>query len=154
MRPGWDEYFMAIAKIVSTRSTCNSRPTGAIIVRDKKILTTGYNGAVPNAPHCIDTNTGDETPYCFRRSIGASDSAKYKTLAPCYTCLKLLAVAGIEEIYYEYEYRSTNRQRDEYWEDAVNECGFRHFKQIEMSDDTISQIWDAFGKRTSRRRIE
>jgi deoxycytidylate deaminase len=47
MRPSWDEYFMLIAKLVSTRSTCNSRPTGAVLVKDRQILATGCNGSLP-----------------------------------------------------------------------------------------------------------
>jgi len=52
MRPSWDEYFMLIAKLVSTGSTCNSRPTGAVLVKDRQILATGYNGSISGErPH-------------------------------------------------------------------------------------------------------
>ena len=66
MRPPWDEYFMLLAKIVALRSGCNSRPTGAIIVKDKRILATGYNGPMPGAWHCTDHGPN----YCFRREKG------------------------------------------------------------------------------------
>ena len=62
MRPSWDEYFMLIAKLVSTRSTCNSRPTGAVLVKDRQILATGYNGSMPGAPHCSDEVMADGSP--------------------------------------------------------------------------------------------
>ena len=62
MRPSWNEYFMLIAKLVSTRSTCNSRPTGAVLVKDRQILATGYNGSMPGAPHCTDQTHARRQP--------------------------------------------------------------------------------------------
>ena len=53
---------MLIAKLVSTRSTCNSRPTGAVLVKDRQILATGYNGSMPGAPHCSDEVMADGSP--------------------------------------------------------------------------------------------
>ena len=53
-RPSWDEYFMAIARVVATRSTCDRKHVGAVIVRDKMILTTGYNGSIRGLGHCDD----------------------------------------------------------------------------------------------------
>ena len=72
-RPDWHEYFMLIAKIVALRSGCNSRPTGAVIVKDKRILATGYNGPMPGAWHCTDKGS----TYCFRREKGIPDIDKY-----------------------------------------------------------------------------
>ena len=77
MRPSWDEYFMLIAKLVSTRSTCNSRPTGAVLVKDRQILATGYNGSMPGAPHCSDQVMADGSPYCHRRALNIADVDKY-----------------------------------------------------------------------------
>jgi len=77
MKPSWNQYFMLLAKLVSTRSTCNSRPTGAIIVKNHHILSTGYSGAVPNAPHCTECpQTAQNRPYCRRREMGIDDSSK------------------------------------------------------------------------------
>ena len=116
---------MLIAKLVSTRSTCNSRPTGAVLVKDKQILATGYNGSMPGAPHCSDQVMPDGSPYCHRRALNIADVDKYNycrashaeanaiaqaarygvaikgatlyvTLQPCFVCLKLLATAQIK----------------------------------------------------------
>ncbi len=70
-RPTWNEYFMLLAKMAATRSTCISRPTGAVIVKNKQVLSTGYNGSMPGIAHCTDDGA------CFRRHSGASDAGKY-----------------------------------------------------------------------------
>ncbi len=183
MRPNWNEYFMVIAKIISTRSTCNSRPTGAVIVKDKQILSTGYNGSMPGAPHCTDEVTKDGKPFCFRRSMRAPEDDKYNycrsthaeanaiaraarlgiglenatifvTLAPCYVCLKLLAGAGIKRIYYEYDYESTKKDRDAHWSDAVAESRIETFEQLRVSEDTFRIISGALTYPTSKRRLD
>ena len=70
MRPPWDEYFLLIAKLASTRSTCNSRLTGAVLVKDKQILATGYNGSMPGgAPHCTNRTMPDGSTSCHRRPL-------------------------------------------------------------------------------------
>ena len=154
MRPSWDEYFMLIAKLVSTRSTCNSRPTGAVLVKDKQILATGYNGSMPGAPHCSDQVMPDGSPYCHRRALDIADVDKYNfcrashaeanaiaqaakhgiaivgaslyvTLEPCYVCIKLLATAQIERVFFEFSYESRDDLRDRHWKQAVEEAGFK-----------------------------
>lgn len=161
-RPSWDEYFLMLAKLVSARSTCNSRKTGAIIVRSNRILATGYNGAVHGAPHCIDKGPD----FCFRRSIGAHDGDKYNyclsshaevnaidqaarfgislenatlycTLEPCNWCFKQLIQAGIREIYYEEAYESKNREFDLFWRTIMeSDENIRVFRQISISEDS------------------
>jgi dCMP deaminase len=182
MRPDWNEYFMAIAKIVSTRSTCNSRPVGAVIVRDKQILATGYNGAVSHAPHCIEGPGGNEDPFCFRRSINAPEEDKYNycranhaeanaiaqaarlgvplegstlyiTMTPCYVCLKMLSTARVLDIYYEYDYESTKKDRDKFWKTMVRECGIKTFEELRISDRTITSVVHAMKYPTSVRRL-
>ena len=182
MRPNWNEYFMTIAKIVSTRSTCNSRPTGAVLVRDKQILSTGYNGSMPGAPHCSDQLTADGKPFCFRRSIDAPEDDKYNycrashaeanavsraarlgislegstcfvTLAPCYVCLKLLAVAGVRHIYYEHGYESTKKERDEHWRQVIAESPIETFEQLKVSERMVKRIAASLIYPTSRRRL-
>ena len=69
VRPSWDEYFMLLAKLAATRSTCLSRPVGAVIVLDRQVLVTGYNGAIPGAPHCTDEGS------CYRRSLSFANDA-------------------------------------------------------------------------------
>lgn len=181
-RPSWHEYFMLIAKIVSTRSTCNSRPTGAVIVKDNHILSTGYNGAMPGAPHCIDQpDMDDGRPYCYRRSLGVPDVDKYNfckashaeanaiaqaarygisvegatlytTLAPCYVCLKLIATARIRAVYYEQSYDSASPERDRFWQEAVREAGIETFERLLISPQTYDYILSDIRNITSRRR--
>jgi dCMP deaminase len=181
-RPSWHEYFMLIAKIVSSRSTCNSRPTGAVIVKDNHILSTGYNGAMPGAPHCIDGPEIDGKPYCYRRALGVPDIDKYNfcrashaeanaiaqaarygiriegatlyaTLAPCYTCLKLIATARIRAIYYEHPYDSSTPERDAFWSRAVQEAGIETFEQLIISSETYDYILAGIRGVTSKRRL-
>jgi len=159
-RPTWHEYFMMLAKLVSVRSTCNSRKIGAVIVRNNRILATGYNGAVHGAPHCSDKGPD----FCLRRSIGAHDAEKYNyclsshaevnavnqaarfgtplenatlycTLEPCNWCFKQLIQAGIREIYFESPYDSKNRDFDLFWRQIMEtHKEIRVFEQISISD--------------------
>lgn len=180
-RPGWHEYFMFMAKIASSRSTCNSRPTGAVIVKDNHILATGYNGAMPGAPHCTDEPDVDGHPFCFRRVHGIPDVDKYNfckashaeanavaqaarhgiaiegatlytTLAPCYVCLKLIATSRISAVYYEHAYESSTPQRDDFWKEAVQEAKILIYEQLTISPDTYAQILSDIDGITSRRR--
>jgi dCMP deaminase len=125
-RPSWDEYFMAIAKLASSRSTCLRRQVGAVIVKDKKILATGYNGAPQGLPHCLDIGclreklgipSGERHELCRATHaeqnaivqaamFGASikDSIIYSTTHPCILCTKLIINAGIKKIIIEDRY--------------------------------------------------
>jgi len=180
-RPNWHEYFMLIAKIVSSRSTCNSRPTGAVITRDNHILSTGYNGAMPGAEHCIDQPDWNGEPYCYRRVHGIPDVDKYNycrashaeanaiaqaarngialegatlytTLAPCYVCLKLIATVRIKRIYYEHVYESGTPERDVFWTQAVQDAGVEVYEQLIISPETYDYILSDIRDITSRRR--
>ncbi len=182
MRPSWDEYFMLIAKLVSTRSTCNSRPTGAVLVKDKQILATGYNGSMPGAPHCIDDILPDGTPYCHRRALQVADVDKYNycrashaeanaiaqaarygvaikgaalyvTLQPCFVCLKLLATAQIRRVYFELAYESQDAARDAFWEEAVKQAGIEVFQQLTISPGALTYILPSLQAGTSKRRL-
>src|SRR4030066_301029 len=169
MRPSWDEYFMLIAKLVSTRSTCTSRPTGAVLVKDRQILATGYNGSMPGALHCLDQTMPDGSPYCHRRALQIEDVDKYNycrashaeanaiaqaaryggaikgatlyvTLQPCFVCLKLLATAQIKGIYFELAYGSDDAARDEFWQKAGTAAGFEVFKTLSFSPGALEFI--------------
>jgi len=182
MRPSWDEYFMLIAKLVSTRSTCNSRPTGAVLVKNKQLLASGYNGSMPGAPHCSDQAMPDGSPYCHRRVLKIADVDKYNycrashaeanaiaqaarygvaikgaslyvTLQPCFVCIKLLATAQIERVYYELAYESQDPLRDAFWEAAVQEAGFQDFRQLSVPPEALAYILPSLGEGTSRRRL-
>ncbi len=121
-RPAWDAYFMDIAVLVAKRSTCLRRMVGALIIKDKRILTTGYNGAPSGIRHCIEIGclretlnvaSGQRHELC--RGIHAEQNAiiqaayhgvsirnasLYCTNLPCSICTKMIINAGIERIYY------------------------------------------------------
>ncbi|MBP8975319.1 MAG: deaminase [Bacteroidetes bacterium] len=118
-RIDWHEYFMKIAEQVATRSTCNRKHVGAVIVRDRTILSTGYNGSLRGAPHCIDVGCEMENAHCVRtvhaeanavaqaarNGVKIDGGEAYITASPCLTCFKLLANSGITKIYYNEFYR-------------------------------------------------
>ena len=118
-RISWKNYFMNIAREVATRSTCSRKHVGAVIVRDKTILSTGYNGSIKGLPHCDDEGCDIVDGHCVRTShaeanaivqaakngVGIDQSKIYVTASPCYDCFKLIANAGIKTIYYEEFYR-------------------------------------------------
>ena len=120
LRPSWDEYFMQITHLVASRATCLRRKVGAILVRDKRILTTGYNGPPAGLPHC------DELGGCLRDRLGVASGERqelsravhaeqnaiiqaavhgisikgatlYATNQPCSLCTKMLVNAGVRE---------------------------------------------------------
>ncbi len=118
-RVDWTEYFMNIAEQVATRSTCNRKHIGAVIVREKTILSTGYNGSIKGAPHCDDIGHDMENGHCIRTvhaeantvaqaakyGVSIDNSEIYITASPCLTCFKLIANAGIKVVYYKEFYR-------------------------------------------------
>lgn len=118
-RPSWDEYFMNIAHAVASRSTCSRRSVGALVVRDKRILATGYNGAPAGLRHCDHTDGADMRDGHCARSTHAEQNAivqaarhgttidgatVYCTAQPCLTCAKLLVNAGVKRVVYEGDY--------------------------------------------------
>lgn len=126
MRPSWDEYFMKITKDVALRSTCLKRKVGAIIVKDYRVLSTGYNGAPKNMKHCSETGclrkklkvpSGQRHELC--RGLHAEQNAiiqaawhgvkiegatMYATYQPCIICVKMMINAGIKKLVYEGHY--------------------------------------------------
>lgn len=123
MRPTWDEYFMEITQIVATRSTCIRRQVGAVIVKDNRILASGYNGAPSGLKHCIDIGcirterqipSGERHELC--RGLHAEQNAIiqaavhgssikggtfYITHQPCVLCAKMIINAGISKVVYQ-----------------------------------------------------
>jgi dCMP deaminase len=127
-RPTWDEYFMMLAKLTATRSTCLAFPVGSVIVKDRQVIATGYNGSPSGSIHC--TTQG----YCYpelsacnasktlpsrsvhaeanaiaqaaKHGISTNGSIIYVTLEPCLSCLKLIISAGIREVFYETTFNS------------------------------------------------
>ena len=126
MRPSWQDYFLEITRLVAKRSTCLRRNVGALIVKDKRILATGYNGAPTGLPHCLDVGCmrenlgippGERHEIC--RGIHAEQNAilqaalygvsikgavLYCTHQPCTLCAKVAINAGISRIIYSGDY--------------------------------------------------
>lgn len=140
-RPGWDSYFMEIARIVAKRSTCIRRNVGSLIVKDKRILSTGYNGAPVLLSHCIDAGcirerlniaSGERHELC--RGLHAEQNAiiqaayhgvsingahVYSTHLPCSICMKMIINAGITKIFYSDGYP------DELSHELIQESGIK-----------------------------
>jgi dCMP deaminase len=118
-RASWDEYFMSIAREVATRSTCDRKFVGAVIVRDKIILATGYNGSIRGLPHCDEEGHLMEDGHCVRTvhaeanaivqaarsGVRIEGGGIYVTASPCWGCFRLIANAGIVRIVFGEFYR-------------------------------------------------
>lgn len=118
-RASWDEYFMAIAREVATRSTCARKHVGAVIVRDKMILATGYNGSLRGLAHCDDDDHLMEDGHCVRtvhaeanaivqaarNGIRLEGAHIYVTASPCWGCFKLIGNSGLTRIVFGEFYR-------------------------------------------------
>lgn len=118
-RVSWDEYFMLIARIVATRSTCDRLHVGSVIVRDKTILSTGYNGSIRGLGHCDDQGHLMENDHCVRtvhaeanaivqaarHGVRIDGGTIYVTASPCWPCFQLSANGGIKRICYGKFYR-------------------------------------------------
>jgi dCMP deaminase len=157
-RPTWDEYFMMLAKLTATRSTCLAFPVGAVIVKDRQVLATGYNGSPSGSTHC--TTQG----YCYpeltacnasktlpsrsvhaeanaiaqaaKHGINTNGATIYVTLEPCLACLKLVISAGIREIFYETTFNTGDnlKVRDFFIQD-----GLVKLTQIQVSEATATR---------------
>ena len=125
-RPSFDDYFMEMAHVVAKRSTCLRRKVGALLVKDRHILSTGYNGAPKGLKHCSETGClreqlgippGERHEICRGLhaeqnaiiqaavfGVSIKDSTLYCTNAPCSVCAKMLINAGVKEIIFEDEY--------------------------------------------------
>ncbi|NET29243.1 dCMP deaminase family protein [Okeania sp. SIO1I7] len=156
-RPTWDEYFLMIAKLAATRSTCLAFPVGAVIVKDKQVLATGYNGSPSGSVHCTsqgfcypELSSCDASKVLPSRSVHAeanaiAQAAKhgistngaviYVTLEPCLYCLKLVISCGIKEVFYETPFNSGEKAA---LRDMFIKEGLVTIKQIQVSE-TIAQ---------------
>ena len=118
-RVDWDEYFMNIAKEVSSRSTCDRKFVGAVIVRDKTILSTGYNGSIRKLEHRDEAGHMMENDHCVatihaeanaiiqaaKNGVAIDGATIYTTSSPCWICFKLIANSGIKRICFGEFYR-------------------------------------------------
>ena len=122
-RPSWHEYFMGISDLVASRSTCTRRKVGAVLVKEKRILCSGYNGAPAKVPHCrevgclraqLNVPSGEKHELCrgvhaeqnaiiqaAYHGIQVNGSVLYCTNQPCSICAKMIINAGIKTVYYK-----------------------------------------------------
>ena len=119
VRANWDDYFMNIAKVVASRSTCDRKFVGAVIVRDKTILSTGYNGSIRKLPHCNEVGHMMENGHCVatihaeanaiiqaaKNGVRIDEGTIYTTASPCWNCFKMVANAGLKRICFGEFYR-------------------------------------------------
>ncbi|MFQ3610902.1 MAG: cytidine/deoxycytidylate deaminase family protein [Fimbriimonadales bacterium] len=117
-RPSWDEYFMEVAFVVATRATCPRRSVGAVIVHDKRILATGYNGAPRGLAHCDEVGCHIVAGHCIRalhaeqnailqaalNGVSTRGATIYVTCQPCNHCAKMIINAGIERVVFQGDY--------------------------------------------------
>ena len=121
-RATWDEYFMRVAAEVATRATCDRKHVGAVIVRDKCILATGYNGSIRGLPHCDEVGHLMEDDHCVRtihaeanailqaarNGVRIEGASIYITASPCWGCFKMVAQVGLVRVVSGEPYREND----------------------------------------------
>ena len=117
-RLNWDEYFMSIALLASQRSPCSRLNVGSVIVKNNRLISMGYNGFIPGAPHISHIEDGHEQSTihseinaitdCARRGVSLDNSTIYITNYPCINCFKAIAACGIKKIIYLEDYNNNN----------------------------------------------
>ncbi|MFH1742482.1 MAG: dCMP deaminase family protein [bacterium] len=177
-RPSWDEYFMLLAKLAATRSTCFSRPVGAVVARDKRVLTTGYNGAPSGTWHCIDKaecywrQPEHQVPgieprdlsravhaemnaiaHAARNGISIAGGTLYITLSPCITCFKVLVSAGIVRVCCEHIYDFNDQGGDQFLLNYYDEYSdLVRVEQLTVSPESLEIASRFLNSTTSARR--
>jgi dCMP deaminase len=158
LRPNWHEYFLMMAKLAATRSTCLAFPVGAVIVKDRQLLATGYNGSPSGSVHCTAQGfcypglsscdasrifpsraihaEANAIAQAAKHGINTNGASIYVTLEPCISCLKLIISAGIKEVFYETDFNSGEKLlvRDSFIED-----GLVILKKIKLSQETAQR---------------
>mgnify|MGYP001284081808 CR=1 FL=1 len=115
-RINWDEYFMGLALLISSRSACERLHVGCVLVKDTRVISVGYNGFLPKTPHKSIVRDGHEQATvhaeqnaisdCAKRGISCENATAYITHYPCINCAKILASSGIIEIKYHEDYHN------------------------------------------------
>lgn len=145
IRPEWDRYFMDIATVVATRGNCCRRQVAAVIVKDHRIISTGYNGTPRGVKNCCeggcvrcasDTPSGEDLGECIcshaeenaitqaaYHGIAVRGATLYSTLSPCLICAKMIINAGIVEVVFGNEYEFSSQTRD-----LLHQAGVRYRK--------------------------
>lgn len=141
-RPSWDEYFMKISEVVGERATCDRGRSGCVIVKDKRMLVTGYVGAPAGVAHCDEMGhemhtviheNGRESKHCIRtthaeqnaianaarKGVSVEGATLYCHMTPCYTCAKILINAGIARVVANKDYHAGERSKEIFKEAGV-----------------------------------
>jgi dCMP deaminase len=163
-RPNWDEYFLEIAHVVAKRSTCERRQIGAVIVRDRRMLTTGYNGAPSGLMHCLETGclrnklgiaSGTRTEMCralhsemnaiiqaAQHGVSTKGATLYCTHQPCSVCARMLINAGIVRVVYNGDYP------DDFSMELLREAGVELIRVPDSvgSDESVATQIEVSGK--------
>lgn len=138
-RPSMDLYFMRIASVAASRATCPRKQVGAVIVRERRVLSTGYNGSIAGQPHCTEIGCMMVDNHCertihseanalvqaARNGVNIDGATIYVTASPCFNCFKLIAGAGLKRIVFGELYR------DDRIRQFAKECG------IDLTDMTV-----------------
>jgi len=146
-RPDWDTYFMNIAHVVKTRGNCSRRQVAAVVVKDRRLISTGYNGTPRGVRNCCDGGcircaseapSGSALSDCIcshaeenaitqsaYHGISVKDATMYVTLSPCLTCAKMIINGGIAEVIYDEEYHFNEQTRSLFAEAGVRCRRFR-----------------------------
>ena len=146
-RPGWDEYFLGIIQEVAKRATCDRGKSGCLIVKDKRILATGYVGSPAGMPHCDEAGhmlrdviapDGSMSKHCMRTihaeqnaicqaarfGIPLEGAALYCKMEPCFTCAKMIVNCGIKRVICSGKYHAAAQSRDLFKNAKVELCLF------------------------------
>lgn len=150
-RPSWDEYFLKLAMLVSERATCPRMHCGCVLVRNKQILATGYNGSIPGDNHCEDVGCLVKDNHCIRtihaemnaviqcsaNGVSTKNATAYVTNMPCTNCAKALIAAGIKEVVIFSDYHDTMA------EDFFSKANVI-LRRIAMPNNVINYNLDSF----------
>ena len=134
-RPSWDEYFLNLIRVISARATCDRGKSGCVIVKDKRILTTGYVGSPIGSKHCDEAGhemhaviheDGTQTRHCIRTAhaeqnaianaarfgVALNGATLYCHMTPCYTCAKMIINSGIKKVVCDKDYHAGGRSKE------------------------------------------
>jgi len=151
-KPSWDDYFMAVAKIVGARSSCDRLRAGAVLVKDKRIISTGYNGAPSGLDSCDDVGHLMEEGHCVRTVHGEHNAilqaaiisgastkgtTMYSKYNPCIHCSKYIVAAGVQRVVYSKIYR--NSKAVEYLKDAGIKV--EEYKENKNWNNTVQELF-------------
>lgn len=151
----WDQYFISQSLLMSMRSSCTRLAVGATIVRDKRVISSGYNGSVSGDAHCVDVGCKVVEGHCVRTvhaevnallqcakfGVSTEGADIYVTHFPCLNCTKTIIQAGIKDIYYLEDYRNSD-----YAQELLKHAGV-NVNKVELPSYFFKQVDDELNKR-------